>query len=161
MIRKLDRWILFAVSLFLLLQANAGQPTPVKGEVAVYATPIQAGCYLAQHDVCRIRVEPFTINFAAGRKLLYFDLYATRVSGGTPKVIWDFRTDQSNPAPLSGTAYTPSKVARDLAVSCGAIYTLNLIGRDSGDSGGLNLGQTQPITCPDGTYYQYVPKVSK
>jgi hypothetical protein len=63
-------------------------------------------------------------------------------------VIYDFRPDQSNPAPPTGDTYTPSLVAQDYAATCGASYEISLQGQDTGDTGKFNLGLTGIFTCP-------------
>jgi hypothetical protein len=63
-------------------------------------------------------------------------------------VVYDWRPDQSNPPPASGTTYTPSRVALGFGVRCGMSHTVSLQGRDTGDGTSFNLGITSPITCP-------------
>lgn len=123
----------------LLAVPAAAQKQPALAKV--FASPINAGCYIAGPDDCRIHVDPFTINIndGAGARLVQFDLYAN----GT--VIYSFRTDVSNPP---ATDYTPSAVALDFAATCGVVYTVNVVGRDTLDANPLNLGQTAPFTCP-------------
>ncbi len=127
----------------------------------VFASPVHAGCYLARLDRCRIHVEPFTINLAVGQKLVQFRLVATRISTGTQTVIYDFRPDVSNPAPLSGTTYTPSLVRKDFAADCSQSYTISLQGQGTGDASLFNLGSTGTFTCPIGTFSDYLPRVTK
>jgi hypothetical protein len=114
----------------------------------VFASPVHAGCYIAAPSDCRIHVESFTIQLATGKKLVYFKLVAIKMPAGTQTTIYDFRPDQSNPAPSSGTTYTPSRVAQDFAATCGATYEVSLQGQDTGDSNGYNLGLTGQFTCP-------------
>jgi hypothetical protein len=76
-------------------------------------------------------------------------------------VIYDFRTDLSNPAPLSGNTHTPTSAAKNFAVSCGESYSLSLLGQSNSDSGLLVLGTTGSFTCPAGTYFQFIPAVRK
>ncbi len=120
---------------------------PVQAEPDVYASPVHAGCYIAAPSDCRIHVEPFTIYITTGSKLVYFQLFATRVGSGS-QVIYDFRPDVSNPLPISGTVVTPSLVAQDYAAICGATYTISLQGRDTLDPSAYNLGSTGQFTCP-------------
>jgi hypothetical protein len=159
MTRKYVR-TLFLLSLCLLIIGFVGRPT-AQGAVNIYASPVQAGCYLAQHDLCKIHVDPFTINLTAGKKLVYFQLVTIRIGTGEQRVIYDFRPDQSNPVPISGSTYTPSKVAKDFAATCGQTYTLSLQGQDTGDTTGYNLGMTSQFTCPKGTFYLDLPIVRK
>jgi hypothetical protein len=114
----------------------------------IFASPVQAGCYIAAPNDCRIHVDPFTINIASGKKLALFRLVAIQMPGGTQTTIYDFRPDQSNPAPPSGNTYTPSLVAQDYAATCGATYEISLQGRDTGDTNVYNLGLTGQFTCP-------------
>jgi hypothetical protein len=119
--------------------------TPAAPEI--FASPIHGGCYIAGPSECRIHVEPFTINIASGKKLALFRLVAIQMGTGTQTVIYDWRPDQSNPAPSSGTTYTPSLVAQDFAATCGKSYEISLQGRDTGDTNVLNLGLTGQFTC--------------
>jgi hypothetical protein len=118
----------------------------VKAAPDIYASPIHGGCYIAGPSDCRLHVEPFTINLASGRKLVYFQLLAASTSG--TKVIYDFRPDLSNPVPYSGSTFTPSLVAQDFAATCGKSYTIHLQGQDTGDANPLSLGATGQFTCP-------------
>ena len=45
-------------------------------------------------------MDPFAIDIASGPKLVQFELVATRIGTGVLTTIYDFRTDQSNPAPF-------------------------------------------------------------
>jgi hypothetical protein len=123
----------------------------VTAETEIFASPVQAGCYIAAPNDCRFHADPFTINITSGSKLVFFQLIAFDTGSGTQKVIYDFRTDQSNPAPSLGTTYTPSLVAQDFAATCGHKYEINLQGRDSLDSSAFSLGLTREITCPSNT----------
>ncbi len=135
--------------------AAPGGPQSASAEVNIYASSVQAGCYRAKPDLCKIHVEPFTITVASGQRLVYFQLLATRSGAGTQSVIYDFRPDLSNPAPLSGNTFTPSKVAQDFAARCGEAYTISLQGQDSGDPYAYNLATTAELTCPAGDYRTY------
>jgi hypothetical protein len=136
------------------------QPT-ARGAVDIYASPIQAGCYLARHDQCKIHVDPYTINLTSGKKLVYFQLITTQVGTGIQRVVYDFHPDASNPVPFSGDTYTPSQVAKDFAATCGEIYTLSLQGQDTGDTNPYNLGITGQFTCPTATVYINLPLVRR
>jgi hypothetical protein len=127
----------------------------------IFASPVHAGCYLARADRCKIHVEPFTINVASGRKLALFQLVAIRGGTGLQTIIYDWRPDQSNPAPALGTTYTPSLVARDFAATCGEAYEISLLGKDTGDASAFNLGLTDQFTCPTGTFRVYAPAIRK
>lgn len=152
-------FLMFACA-FLLLAPGLGLQLSAQGAVDVFASPVQAGCYLAKLDRCKIHVDPFTINIATGKKLVSFQLLTTRIGAGIQNVIYDFRTDQSNPAPLIGNAYTPSLVAKDFAATCGQTYTLSLQGKDTGDVNTLNLGATGQFKCPTATFIINLPLVS-
>jgi hypothetical protein len=110
----------------------------------VFASPINGGCYIAAPNQCRLHVDPFTVNITPGQRLVALRLQA---NGAT---IYDFATDVSNPPPASGTTYSPSLVMQDFAAECGKTYTLNILGKDSGDANFLNMGQTAAFTCPAG-----------
>ncbi len=138
------------------------EPKPIaQGAVNIFASPVQAGCYLARHDQCKIHVDPFTINLATGEKLVFFQLVAIRVGSGAQQMIYDFRPDQSNPVPFLGDTFTPSQVAKDFAATCGQIYMLSLQGQDTGDTQPFNLGLTGQFTCPAGTYFVNMPLIRK
>ncbi|MEI6603454.1 MAG: hypothetical protein WCL54_08200 [Clostridia bacterium] len=107
--------------------------------LAIFATPINAGCYIAAPGQCKIHVEPLTLNVASGKSLVFYQFLANN------HVIYSFKTDVSSP-PLNN--YSPSVVMQDFAATCGTIYTVHIIGQDSGDSGAFVLGQTAPFTCP-------------
>lgn len=117
----------------------------------VYASAIHAGCYLATPSVCKIKVDPFTIQTSAS-----LENFKLQANGQT---IYDFSTDLSNP-PVGN--YSPSKVRQDFAANCGQTYTVNLIAADtSAPSTFYNLGTTRSFTCPQGRYDLYLPTISK
>jgi hypothetical protein len=120
----------------------------VRAEVNIYASPVQGGCYISAPNDCRLHVDPFTINLTPGSKLVFFQLVAINTGNGTQRVIYDFRPDQSNPVPPSGSTYSPSLVAQDFAATCGEKYEISLQGQDSFDNNPFNLGLTTEITCP-------------
>ena len=147
---------------FMLAPFHApGGPQPASAEVNIYASSVQAGCYRAKPDMCKIHVEPFTITVASGQRLVFFQLLATRSGAGTQSVIYNFRPDLSNPAPLSGNTFTPSKVAQDFATRCGETYAITLLGQDSGDANPYILGSTGQFTCPAGDYRTFLPRVTR
>jgi hypothetical protein len=150
------------LSLLVCILVLGVEPKPTaQGAVSIFASPVQAGCYLARHDLCKIHVDPFTINLASGKKLVFFQLVTIRTETGTQRVIYNFHTDQSNPVPPSGNTYTPSKVAKDFAATCGQTYTLSLQGQDTGDTVPYNLGLTEQFTCPKGIYDVNLPVINK
>ena len=137
--------IFLALTLFLSLSIRSNS---AKAEINIYASPIQAGCYIAAPNDCRIHAEPFTIQLASGTKLVLFKLVAININNGVQRVIYDFRPDQSNPVPFLGDTYTPSLVAQDFSATCGTTYEISLQGQDTGDPNLFNLGLTGPFTCP-------------
>lgn len=128
------------------------QPTQAAPELTVYASPINAGCYLATKSTCKIRVDPFTIASSGTPALFGFQL---RANGS---VIYDFRTDVSNP-PFGN--YSPSRVKLDFAASCGKTYVINLVARDLDDPAFYNLGQVVNVVCPQGTYETFLPMIKR
>jgi len=139
MLRCVSATLLLSLSTTPLLASEASPAAP-----AIYASAIQAGCYIVAPNQCRIHVEPFTINLTVGKKLVYFKL----VAGPSFGVLYDFRPDLSNPPPSSGSTYTPSLVTQDFAATCGNSYYVSLQGQDTGDPNGYNLGVTGTFTCP-------------
>jgi hypothetical protein len=123
----------------------ASVSTPAAPEI--YASPIHGGCYIAGPSDCRIHVEPFTINIQSSTKLALFKVVAIQMGTGAQTVIYDWRPDQSNPAPASGTTYTPTLVAQDFAATCGKSYEISLQGSDTLTTTTYNLGLTGRFTC--------------
>jgi len=136
------RTVLLPALVAAAFAARGAEPTPAVRTPLIFASPIHAGCKTFNARTCQIVVEPFTINLAAGRKLVSFQV---SVDGS---VVYDWRPDQSNPAPATGSTYTPSRVAWGFGVRCGMSHTVSLQGRDTGDANSFNLGSTSPITCP-------------
>jgi hypothetical protein len=124
---------------------TSADSTPAAPEI--FASPVHGGCYIAGPSDCRIHVEPFTINIGMGTKLALFKLVAIQMPSNVQTVIYDWRPDQSNPAPPTGTTYTPSLVAQDFAATCGKSYEISLQGKDTGDTTVFNLGLTGQFTC--------------
>jgi hypothetical protein len=151
--------LLTALVVGLIISMGGARPQQASAAPNIFASPVQAGCYLARPDRCKIHVDPFTITVASGKKLVYFSLVA--IQGGTQTMIYNFHTDQSNPVPFVGSTFTPSMVAKDFGATCGKSYTVNLQGQDSGDVGPLSLGLTAQFTCPTGTYRQLLPVAQK
>ena len=141
----------FILVIVVALAATPGvnRSSQVSASVNIFASPIQAGCYIAAANDCRIHVDPFTININTSSKLVKFLLVAIRNPGSVQTTIYDWRPDQSNPAPAIGDTYSPSMVAQDFAASCGKSYEISLQGQDSLDGGStFNLGLTSQFTCP-------------
>jgi hypothetical protein len=140
--------VLIALGIGLGAPSNSpGNIAPTTAAPEIYASPIHGGCYIAGPSECRIHVEPFTINIQSGSKLALFRLVAIQMGTGTQTIIYDWRPDQSNPAPPSGTTYTPSLVAQDFAATCGKSYEISLQGKDTIDTVTYNLGLTGQFTC--------------
>lgn len=120
--------------------ARGVEPAPAVRTPLIFASPIHAGCKTFNARTCQIVVEPLVINIAAGQRLT---AYRILVDGS---IVYDWQADQSNPP--AGPTYAPSRVAWGFGVRCGTSHTVNLQGRDTGDSGFLSLGLTSAITCP-------------
>jgi hypothetical protein len=136
------------VVLALLTWPAVNRLYQAKAAPDIFASPIHGGCYIAAPGECRFHVEPFTINIASGKKLARFQLVSIELPGGSQKVFYDWRPDQSNPAPSLGTTYTPSLVALDYAATCSKSYEISLQGQDTGDASLFNLGLTGQFACP-------------
>jgi hypothetical protein len=124
------------------------QGSRVTAATTIFASPVQAGCYIAAPGDCRIHIEPFTINIASGQKLAQFSLVAIQSGTGKQTMIHDFRPDQSNPVPFIGTTFSPSLVAQDYGATCGKSYEISLQGKDTGDASVFSLGLTGFFSCP-------------
>jgi len=138
--------VFLALTVAFLLYNRSDQV--VTAEPEIYASPIQGGCYIADVNECRLHVDPFTINLTTGAKLVFFKLMTIESGTGLQTVIYDFRTDQSNPVPPSGTTYTPSLVSQDFAATCGHKYEISLQGQDTSNPATYNLRLTREFTCP-------------
>jgi hypothetical protein len=110
--------------------------------------PIQAGCYIAAANDCRVHVDPFTVSITPGTKLVDVHMVLIQQGSGIQTTVYDWRPDQSNPAPSSGSTYSPWIPSQDLGVGCGKSFTLSLQGRGTGDASDYNLGITNAFTCP-------------
>lgn len=151
------RLLLLTLLLGVLGLSAGSSPALAPGATAwaeplVFASPINAGCVQLTPSVCKLHVDPFTIQTGSGQRLAAFQL---RANG---QLLYDFRTDVSNP-PLGN--YTASAVRLDFAATCGQTYTVNLLARDSGDASFLNAGQVENISCPLGTYTLALPVVAR
>lgn len=138
--------VIILVSLLVLaglVTALALKTTQTKASnlLSVYASPINAGCYITAPNQCRIHADPFTINVEAApnNHLAEFKIVANG------NIVYHFATDLSNPP--SGN-YTPSLVALDFAATCGTTYTISLQGRTTDIVVFYNLGSTRSVTCP-------------
>jgi hypothetical protein len=150
---RMRHYVLIGGLLLLAAAGLLGWPTiarhsRVAAAPEIFASPVHAGCYIAAPGECRLHVEPFTINLASGKKLVRFQLVTIQTGTGLQRVIYDFRPDQSNPAPALGNTFTPSLVTQDFAATCGNSYEVSLQGQDTGDASLFNLGLTGQFTCP-------------
>jgi len=165
LIRFKRTWLVGGTLLILLgllaVRLAVGSQSALAAAPEIFASPVHAGCYLAQANRCKIHVEPFTIDIASRQKLALFRLVAIRGSTGVQTTIYDWRPDQSNPVPLIETTYTPSLVAKDFAATCGESYEISLQGKDTGDTSILSLGLTDQFTCPQGAFSNYLPLIRK
>jgi hypothetical protein len=132
--------------------ASSQVRAPSPAVPGVLASPLHAACVRVEPSVCKLHVDPYTIQVAPGQRLLAFQL---RANGS---LLYDYRTDVSNPP--SGS-FSPSLVQLDFAATCGITYTVNLLARDTGDSALLNAGQAEGIACPVGAYDTFMPAVGR
>ena len=150
---KITVLIALLASLLLILVLKPPEKAEVSADqtLQVFASQLHGGCYLATRSICKLKVDPFTINTSAS--LVNFKLQA---NGHT---IYDFSTDQSNP-PFGN--YTPSLVKGDFAAQCGQTYVMKVIAADSSaPTSYYNLGSTRSITCPQGTYDLFMPSIAR
>jgi hypothetical protein len=116
--------------------------------LAIYVSPLSGGCYIAAASDCRIHLEPHPINLSPGTQLKSMQISLYNVTDGRTTVVYDFKTDVSNPPLGTDSVYTPSLVAQDFAAVCGKSYQIYLLGQDSGDPNPYVLGATDFVTCP-------------
>jgi len=100
----MPRRILLITSLILLAAILLAAPAllrggAVSGEAVTLASPLQAGCYIAAPDDCRIHVDPFTIKTTGARRLVALSLSAIEAESGTERLLYDYRTDPNSPPP--------------------------------------------------------------
>jgi hypothetical protein len=120
----------------------------VSGEPVTFSNSLQAGCYIAGPDDCRIHTDPFTIKTNGSKKLVAFTMMAIETGSGSEKPLYDFRTNDNEPSSHKGSMYTPSLVTQDFAVTCGKTYQLSLRGIDSSDASQQTYATTAAFTCP-------------
>jgi hypothetical protein len=141
-------FILLFLLLLILIAAIAFWPLLSQRQSAtaapeVFQSGINAGCYIAAPNVCKIHVDPFTINVddGNGEKLVEFQVRANGV------IIYHFKTDAAFAFRPVGD-YTPSLVMQDFAATCGEEYFVDLLAKDTGNVI-LNLAaMTEQFTCP-------------
>jgi hypothetical protein len=143
---------LLVLNAILFRPAVPGAEAAPVTEQQVFSSPINAACVQVAPSECKLHFDPFTIQISPGATLEAFQLQAN------DKILYDFRTDLSNP-PMG--SYSPSLVKLGYAATCGKTYTVNLLARDSGDPGFLNIGQAENIVCPQGTYDLHLPVMLK
>jgi hypothetical protein len=109
----------------------------------VFAGGVNAGCYIAAPNVCKIHVDPFSINVdeGGGFKLVEFQLLANG------SIIYHFKTDNDTLYRPIGD-YTPSLVTLDFSATCGETYGIKLLARDEGDAVLKDAANTEEFTCP-------------
>jgi hypothetical protein len=158
---KISLGAALAVACVALALGTVQPLSPAQAEPLIFASPVHAGCYWSVKDVCKIHVEPFTLDLTSGSKLVQFQLVAARLRGGASSVIYDFRPDLSNPVPYSGNTYTPSLVTKDFGAKCGETYSVSLQGQNTGDASIFNLGTTGQFTCPAGLQVIRLPLIRR
>ncbi|MBP8948851.1 MAG: hypothetical protein KBG73_08415 [Candidatus Promineofilum sp.] len=133
---------------------------PVVAAPNVFSGPVNGGCYLQTMTTCAIHVDNWQpIVPDAGQTLAGFQLAAQASGAAGRTLLYDFRTDVSNP-PTTG--YTPSLVKRDFAARCDTTYHLLLSARDSGDLSFEEVGRTTEFTCPAAAIlYNFLPVIRK
>ncbi|MFO7664383.1 MAG: hypothetical protein R6X18_17570 [Chloroflexota bacterium] len=112
----------------------------------VFSGPVNGGCYLDTVTTCRLHIDnwqPIVID--PNTSLEGFQLKAYRSGAPAGLILYDFRTDLSNPP---GNSYLPSRVKKDFAADCGTSYQLSLTAKDSGDLSFEEIGRTNDFSCP-------------
>lgn len=138
---------LLLVVVGLLAASTAWRPAaPAVAAPNAFYGPVQGGCYLATEVSCAVHIDgwqPIVVN--PGRRLVGFRLGLQNVVTGKTTILYDFRTDLSNPP----SDYVPSLVRGDYAAACGETYAVILSVRDSGDQDYGQTGMTNAFACPD------------
>lgn len=141
--------LLGLIAVSLVLAACSSQTAAVRSVRAapqVFSGPVNGGCYLDTITTCRFHIDNWQpIVTDPAQKLLGFRLLAIPEGAATGSILYDFRTDVSNPP---GGSYLPSLVKKDFAAQCSATYRLSLSARDSGDLDYEEVGRTEAFTCP-------------
>lgn len=136
------------VLLLVLAACSAGRPAVPVALAApnVFSGPVNGGCYLDTITTCRIHIDRWQpIVTDQAQRLIGFRLMAFPEGLGTGSILYDFRTDVSNPP---GGSYLPSLVRKDFAAQCSLTYTLSLRAKDSGDLDFEEVGRTTTFQCP-------------
>jgi len=141
--------LLLSLLLLLLFAALAAWPLLSRPQERVVTAPevfqsgISAGCYIAAPNVCKIHVDPFTINVddGANEKLVEFQIRANE------SILYHFKTDSVTDYRPIGD-YTPTLVTQDFAASCGETYEVELLAKDEGDAVLYIAATAGKFTCP-------------
>ncbi|MCI0521905.1 MAG: hypothetical protein L0Z70_16795 [Chloroflexi bacterium] len=141
--RTLFTFVLVAAALVLAGGSLLFRGRPVAAAPVVFAGSLHGGCYIAAPNICKIHVDPFTINVndASNGRLVEFLLQA---NGAT---VYHFATSSQDDYKPIGD-YTPSLVMEDFYAQCGQTYYLNLVAKDTTDLTQLNTAVTGEFTCP-------------
>ncbi len=133
----------------LLPGSGASPQSGASASPNVFASPVHAGCYRSAWGDCKIRVDPFTVQVAAGRGFVGLRILANG------KLLYDVRADALY-RPTGN--FTPTLPKMDFAAHCNQIYTVAVIARDTGDTTYYTTGQTATFTCPPGFYQVFLPE---
>ncbi len=133
-----------------------------EGAVDILASPVQAGCYLAKRDRCKIHVEPFTINLAGGQKLVFFQLVDDLGRHRDPASDLRLSSGPLKPGSVKRQHFHSFAGSPRIMLSPAAIHIRSACrGRDTGDANAYNLGLTGQFTCPTATYIINLPLIKK
>lgn len=149
------------LALALLIAWGVARRPPAREALAapnVFSGPVNGGCYLETPASCRIHVDNWQpIVPDTGRVLRGFQLVA-QADGAAEAMLYDFRTDVSNPP---SSSYRPSLVKQDFAARCGVTYHLALKAQDSDDLSPEEVGRTTQFLCPAADVRHFLPVVSR
>jgi hypothetical protein len=142
---------LFILGLITLaLSACSPSETAVPSALAapnIFSGPVNGGCYLDTEAICRLHIDNWQpITADPGQKLVGFQLLAVPDGSASGALLYDFRSDVSNPP---GGSYLPSLVKQDFAAQCGAAYQLSLRAKDTADLDFEEVGRTNMFQCPE------------
>ncbi len=113
---------------------------------AVFAQVLEGGCYIEQHRVCKLHVEPFTINVneTIDERVRQFQL---RLNG---VVVYEMSTDDVYSRRPAGD-FSPTLGTQDIAIECNTMYSLDIIVHSStpgADNSPVLAGRAEPFSCP-------------
>jgi hypothetical protein len=150
--QRMNFWRCCLLGLLLAQLALAGCAMPrttvprVLAAPHAFSGPVNGGCYLATLTTCRIHIDRWQpIVTDQGQKLVGFQLSAVPVGSNSSSLLYDFRSDVSNPPAGS---YLPSLVKKDFAAQCSVTYELALYAKDSADLDFEAVGRTNEFQCP-------------